>query len=308
MLDRFRFDTARRGRRVGRGRAGLAGRHHGRPPHRRRAGLRGRRAVATPSCPTSTASTRFAGEVFHSAQWNHDYDLTGKRVAVIGTGASAIQIVPEIAKQVGHLDVYQRTAPWVMPRHDRAYTWPEKLAFQHAAAGCSGPTAPAIYWGRECFVLGLHRQPEARPARQAGGARATSRKGDRRPGAARQGHPDLRDRLQAHPDLQRLLPRARPRQRRPGHRRHRRGDRRARVVTADGTEREVDAIVVATGFHITDLPIADHLRGRDGVTLAEHFARGTACRPTRARRSPASPTCSSSSAPTPASATRAWSS
>ena len=60
-----------------------------------------RRALGAASCQTSLASTSFAGEVFHSARWNHDYDLTGKRVAVIGTGASAIQIVPAIAERVG---------------------------------------------------------------------------------------------------------------------------------------------------------------------------------------------------------------
>ena len=55
----------------------------------------------------------FTGEMFHSARWNHDYDLTGKRVAVIGTGASAIQFVPEIQPKVKSLFVFQRTAPWL---------------------------------------------------------------------------------------------------------------------------------------------------------------------------------------------------
>ena len=54
--------------------------------------------------------------MFHSAEWQHDYDLSGKRVAVIGTGASAIQFIPEIAGKVAQLDVYQRTPPWVLPR------------------------------------------------------------------------------------------------------------------------------------------------------------------------------------------------
>ena len=73
----------------------------------------------------------FQGELFHSAQWDHDVDLTGKRVAVIGTGASAIQIVPELQKVVGHLDVYQRTAPWVIPRNDRTYGDLEKKALRY---------------------------------------------------------------------------------------------------------------------------------------------------------------------------------
>ncbi len=66
---------------------------------------------------------------FTPARWDHDYDLTGKRVAVIGTGASAIQFVPEIAKQVAHLDVYQRSAPYVIPKPDRIYQPLEKKSF-----------------------------------------------------------------------------------------------------------------------------------------------------------------------------------
>ncbi|RLZ08208.1 NAD(P)/FAD-dependent oxidoreductase [Acinetobacter sp. 2JN-4] len=60
----------------------------------------------------------FKGEMFHSAKWNHDYDLTGKRIAVIGTGASAIQFVPQIQPLAKELYVYQRTAPWVVPKPD----------------------------------------------------------------------------------------------------------------------------------------------------------------------------------------------
>lgn len=60
----------------------------------------------------------FKGEMFHSAKWNHDYDLTGKRIAVIGTGASAIQFVPQIQPKAKELFVFQRTAPWVLPKPD----------------------------------------------------------------------------------------------------------------------------------------------------------------------------------------------
>ena len=70
----------------------------------------------------------FPGEVFHSAEWNHDVNLRGKRVAVIGTGASAAQFVPEIQPQVAELTVFQRTAPWVLPRpFDRNITEVEKM-------------------------------------------------------------------------------------------------------------------------------------------------------------------------------------
>ena len=73
-------------------------------------------ALADPSIPDLDGLDSFGGTVFHSACWDHDHDLRGRRVAVVGTGASAIQFVPEIQPQVGHLDVFQRTPPWVLPR------------------------------------------------------------------------------------------------------------------------------------------------------------------------------------------------
>ncbi len=119
--------------------------------------------LSEPKLPEIAGIDDFAGEVFHSSRWNHDYDLTGKRVAVIGTGASAIQIVPAIAERVGHLDVYQRTAPWVMPRSDRAYTALERLGFRFLP-GLQRLYRTAIYWGREGYVPGVH--PGARPSRR----------------------------------------------------------------------------------------------------------------------------------------------
>ena len=107
--------------------------------------------LSEPKLPEIAGIDTFAGEVFHSSRWNHDYDLTGKRVAVIGTGASAIQIVPAIADRVGHLDVYQRTAPWVLPRSDRAYTAIERLGFRFLP-GLQRLYRTGIYWGREGYV------------------------------------------------------------------------------------------------------------------------------------------------------------
>lgn len=71
----------------------------------------------------------FKGEVFHSSQWNHSYDLTGKKVASIGTGGSAIQYIPEIAAQTKQLYVFQRTAAWVIPRDERQYNALDKHLF-----------------------------------------------------------------------------------------------------------------------------------------------------------------------------------
>ena len=76
--------------------------------------------ITEPQTPAIPGLEAFKGEMFHSATWNHDYDLHGKRVAVIGTGASAIQFIPQIQPQVDKLVVFQRTAPWVLPKPDMA--------------------------------------------------------------------------------------------------------------------------------------------------------------------------------------------
>ncbi len=92
--------------------------------------ISGAGGLSEPKFPDIEGIDTFQGEIFHSARWDHDADLSGKRVAVIGTGASAIQIVPSIQPDVAHLDVYQRTAPYVIPRNDRHYTGIEKALFQ----------------------------------------------------------------------------------------------------------------------------------------------------------------------------------
>lgn len=78
--------------------------------------------LVDPALPDIKGLASFGGEVFHTARWNHDYELTGKRVAVIGTGASAVQVVPSIAPQVEQLHVFQRTPAWVVPKLDASYS------------------------------------------------------------------------------------------------------------------------------------------------------------------------------------------
>ena len=227
-------------------------------------------ALSDPKMPDIDGIDSFAGEVFHSARWNHDSDLTGKRVAVIGTGASAIQLVPEIASTVAHLDVYQRTAPWVMPRRDRAYTGIERLAFR-TVPGIQRLYRSAIYWARETFVPAFTVSPRiAAPAKKASltniakgiddpGLRAKVTPhyeiGCKRILISNDWYPALnRDNVEVVTDrITKVTP--------------------GGVVTDDGTEREIDVLVVATGFHTTDLPIAEHLVGRTGETLAEQWRR-----------------------------------
>ena len=82
-----------------------------------------------PQIPNFEGLNHFNGEVFHSSNWNHHYDLTGKRVAVIGTGASAIQFIPEIVSKVSKLYLYQRTAPWIIPKPDSEFSGFAKSMF-----------------------------------------------------------------------------------------------------------------------------------------------------------------------------------
>jgi cation diffusion facilitator CzcD-associated flavoprotein CzcO len=222
--------------------------------------------LSEPKLPEIEGLETFAGEIFHSARWNHDYDLAGKRVAVIGTGASSIQIVPEIAKEVSHLDVYQRTAPWVMPRKDRPYRAVERLGFRWVPF-FQKAYRTGIYWGRECFVPGFVVNPNlAAPAKKL--ARQNIEKGISDPELRAAVTPDYQigckrilisnDYYPAlaadHVDLvtdaiARITPTG--------------------IVTADGVARDVDVIVVATGFHTTEQPISQHIKGRDGRTLAD---------------------------------------
>jgi len=225
-------------------------------------------ALSDPRNPDIEGFDTFEGEVFHSARWNHDVDLTGKRVAVIGTGASSIQIVPEIAPKAARLDVYQRTAPWVIPRNDRAYTKAERLAFQHLP-GVQSLYRTAVYWAREMYVPAFTRFPRlALPARLM--ALKNIERGISDPVLREKVTPDYaigckrilisntwypaldRDDVDLVTDrIARLTPTG--------------------IVTEDGVEREVDVVVVATGFHTTDLPIAERLTGRGGSSLAERF-------------------------------------
>ena len=83
----------------------------------------------TPSVPAIEGLGSFAGPCFHSARWEHEHDLAGSRVAVVGTGASAAQIVPELAKDAAQVSVFQRTPQWILPRSDKPFTEEEKRRF-----------------------------------------------------------------------------------------------------------------------------------------------------------------------------------
>jgi cyclohexanone monooxygenase len=226
-------------------------------------------ALAEPALPDIAGIDSFAGEIFHSSRWNHDADLTGKRVALIGTGASAIQIGPELAPEVDRLDVYQRTAPWVLPRGDRPYRRIEKLAFKHVPL-TQRLSREAIYWGRELLVLGFAYQPRLLKVVQKIAERHLDRHisdpelreavtptwqiGCKRMLISNDWYPMLqRDNVDLVTDgIAEIRPNA--------------------IVTNDGTVREVDTIIVATGFHVTDSPTFERIVGVQGRSLADVWA------------------------------------
>ncbi|MGW5724925.1 flavin-containing monooxygenase [Nocardia beijingensis] len=225
-------------------------------------------ALCEPALPDIKGIGEFEGEIFHSARWNHDADLTGKRVAIIGTGASAIQIVPAIAAKVGHLDVYQRTAPWLLPRLDRPYTTAERLAFKHVP-GLQRLSRAAIYAARETQVVGLAKVPALMQLFEAI-AKAKLRHEIRDPELRAKVTPNFRigcKRMLISNDYYPALTRPNVDVVTDGIAEVRANS----IVTKDGTEREIDALIVATGFHVTDSPTYNTITGRDGRTLSEVF-------------------------------------
>ena len=115
-------------------------------------------ALADPVIPDIPGLDGFPGQVFHSSRWNHDHDLAGERVAVIGTGASAIQIIPAIQPLVQRLVVFQRTPAWVMPRADRPITRLEQWLFRTIPATQKLARA-GVYLTRESMVGAFVRYP-----------------------------------------------------------------------------------------------------------------------------------------------------
>jgi cation diffusion facilitator CzcD-associated flavoprotein CzcO len=229
--------------------------------------------LSEPSAPKIPGLETFRGTVFHSAAWDHDHDLGGERVAVIGTGASAIQFAPEVAKAAAHVTVFQRTAPWILPRRDRAVSRAERMLFRAVPAAQKAVRA-AIYSARESWVLafavrpGVMRAAEAQARRFIAGqvpdpelrAKVTPeyRLGCKRVLLSNTWYPMLN---QPHVDLV-TDPIVEITE--------------TGVVSEDAagarTTHAVDTVLLGTGFSITDPPIAHRLRGRDGRTLAESWA------------------------------------
>jgi cation diffusion facilitator CzcD-associated flavoprotein CzcO len=222
--------------------------------------------LSRPALPDVPGLEDFAGPVFHSAAWDHDVELAGARVAVVGTGASAIQFVPRISREAAHVTVFQRTAPWVLPKPDRRIGRTEQALYRRVPAA-QRAVRGAVWAAQEW--MGLGNTVDARLTRPL---EAVGRWWIRRSIA----DPDLRRALTPdyaigckrlllandwYPTLARdhvdLVAGGVTRVTATG------------VVGPDGTEHPADVLVLGTGFRATeplgDLPVV----GRDGRTLAD---------------------------------------
>jgi cation diffusion facilitator CzcD-associated flavoprotein CzcO len=227
-------------------------------------------ALHIPLVPDIDGRDEFQGAAFHSARWDHGVDLAGKRVAVIGTGASAIQIVPEIVDKVGRLTLYQRTPPWVVPRTNEELSPRMRQAIKYIPGLQRGLRA-VTYWTQETFAYGMTRRPNALKIVEALG------KWNIRRSVEDNG---LRAKLTPHYRIgcKRILCSSTYYQAVASPKSELVTERITRItpdgiVTADGTERGVDVIVFATGFHVNDYYTHLQIKGLHGEDLVDRWNR-----------------------------------
>jgi cation diffusion facilitator CzcD-associated flavoprotein CzcO len=223
-------------------------------------------ALSEPSIPKLPGLENFRGTVFHSARWDHDHDFAGERVAVVGTGASAIQFVPEIQPLVGSMTVFQRTPPWIIPRHDRNLTRAEKTVYQRVPQ-LQKVARGLIYTGRETYALaftrylGLLKLPQRI-------ARKHIERSVADPELRRKVTPDYTigcKRILISNDWYEALSQPNVDVETSGISEVREHS----IVTKDGREHEVDTILFGTGFSPTEMPVAKWLRGSGDRLLSD---------------------------------------
>lgn len=237
--------------------------------HQARAVILGNGALSTPQLPDIAGLKDFQGHMFHSARWDHSVDLKGKRIGVIGTGASAIQIIPQMQKIASRLSVFQRTPAWIMPKADRPMRALEQAAFKRVPA-LQTLYRDIIYWRNEAyatgfvvdprimkageFVANLYRRQQVKDPvlrekltpRYTMGCKRTLLSNEYYP-AMCSSNVDL-----VTTGIERITAKG--------------------VRTTDGVEHELDAIVLATGFMTTDYLSKLNLVGRDGRNQNEVMA------------------------------------
>ena len=225
-------------------------------------------ALSDPKTPEIEGLDRFEGRMFHSAQWDHTYDVTGKRVAVVGTGASAIQFVPAIAPNVERMHVFQRTAPWILPHTDRPISARERRLYRRFPL-LQRLVRGGIYSAFELRVLGFVKRP---------GLMKLVEKLARKHMDRQISDPELRRKVEPGYRLgcKRILPSNKwyPALGRENVELVTDGVAEVRersIVTGGGEEVPVDAIIFGTGFNVTDMPVARYVRGREGRSLDEHW-------------------------------------
>jgi cation diffusion facilitator CzcD-associated flavoprotein CzcO len=226
--------------------------------------------LSEPVIPPIPGLEDFPGEVFHSARWDHDHDLAGERVAIVGTGASAIQFAPHVQAEAEHLTVVQRTPAWIVPRADRELTRVERWLFRRFPV-TQRFARTVDYWIREAYVLGLALDTRLLKLAERGARRHLRRQvpdpvlrekltpdytlGCKRVLISNDFYPTLNE-----PDVELVAAGVQE-------------VRGSTMVAADGTEVEVDTIIFGTGFEVTKPPIAALVHGPGG-TLAEAWTEG----------------------------------
>ncbi len=239
--------------------------------HRARSVVMAQGPLSNSSWPKIMGLETYEGHKIHSARWDHGYDFTGKRVAVVGTGASAIQIVPELVKQAAHVKVFQRTPAWVMPRPDYASPdWSKKLFGRMPAAQTA--FRELLYWVHESMAVGVvWTTPVTRLFERL--ARLYLRSQVRDPWMRRQLTPDFRlgckrilisndwyTSLQA-PNCELVTwPIARISEK--------------GIRTVEGIEHQFDCIVFATGFDVSKSGAPFPVTGLNGRSLDQEWSRG----------------------------------
>jgi cation diffusion facilitator CzcD-associated flavoprotein CzcO len=222
--------------------------------------------LSEPSIPKIDGLADFRGKVFHSAEWDHDHDLRGQRIGVIGTGASAVQFVPEIQPLAGRVHVFQRTPSWVLPDPDRRVTGVERALFKRLPA-TQRMLRAAIYFIQEATVFGTIIDRRLSKGLEIVGRRHLRSQVDdselRRKltpaytiGCKRITLSDSYYPALTSPNVEVVT------------------DRIESVTpngirTADGTERQLDTLIFGTGFNVLDHPGYELVRGREGRTLGE---------------------------------------
>ncbi|MEV6275003.1 NAD(P)/FAD-dependent oxidoreductase [Nocardia sp. NPDC051832] len=243
----------------------------GREPVRARSVVLASGPLANASFPNIRGLEDYAGHKIHSARWDHDYDFTGKRVAVVGTGASAVQIIPELVKQAASVKVFQRTPGWVLPRVNRRTNPLLKQLYRQVPASES-LARQVWFYGHESVALGVvWNTPLTRVVELVG--KAQLRRQVKDPWLRRQLTPEFRAGCKRllmtddyYPALQqdncKLITWPIARLSEKG------------IRTAEGIEHQADCIVFATGFDVSKAGTPIPITGRDGRVLGQEWSKG----------------------------------